>query len=159
MSRPDTAITTALLERIIGAECSLILLSCEEPDLLREHLRVHSILTGQALYAWRDGAGLRSLRDGESPVPGSRYFADALRHIAQSTQFGVYFFGGYPQPFDAGMIPQLRQVARMTGERVRRVVLLDPGTLLPASVESCEMSWRVGSHARPRLRDGRWIPA
>jgi hypothetical protein len=49
MSMPDPAITSALLDRIIGAEQSLIMLRCEEPGPLREQLRLHSIRTGQAL--------------------------------------------------------------------------------------------------------------
>jgi hypothetical protein len=159
MSRPDPAITSALLDRIIGAAQSLVVLPCEEGDLLREQLRLHSIRTGQALYVWREGEGLRSLRDGHLPVPGSRRFADALRYVAQSAHFGIYFFSGYPQAFDATMIPLLRQIAKLGGERVRRVVLLDPETLLPPNVEFCEVGWNAGARARPRLRDGRWVRA
>lgn len=159
MSKPDPAITSALLERIIGAEPSLILLRCEEIDLLREQLRLHSIHTGQALYAWSEDAGLRSLREGQLPVPGSRRFADALRYVTQSAHFGIYFFSGYPQPFDAAMIPLLRQVAKLGGERARRVVLLDADTLLPPIVEFHEENWNAGARGRPRLRDGRWVRA
>jgi hypothetical protein len=159
MSGPDPAITSALLERIVEAGQSLILLPCEEQDLLHEQLRLHSIRTGQALYVWREGDGLRSVREGQLPVPGSRRFADALRYVAQSAHFGIYFFSGYPQPFDAAMVPMLRQIARLGGERVRRVVLLDPGTSLPTTIECCELGWNAGAHARPRLRDGRWVRA
>jgi hypothetical protein len=159
MPKPDPAITSALLDRIIGAEQSLILLRCEEGDLLREQLRLHSIRTGQALYVWRDGEGLRSVREGQLPVPGSRRFVDALRYVTQSAHFGIYFFAEYPQPFDATMIPLLRQVAKLSGDRVRRVVLLDAEAGLPPTVEFCELAWNGGAHARPRLRDGRWVRA
>jgi hypothetical protein len=159
MSGPDPAITSALLERIVEAGQSLILLPCEERDLLREQLRLNAIRTGQALYVWREGEGLRSVREGHLPVPGSRRFVDALRYVAQSAHFGIYFFSGYPQPFDATMIPLLRQIAKLGGERVRRVVLLDPDTSLPTTVECCELGWNAGAHARPRLRDGRWVRA
>lgn len=159
MSGPDPAITSALLDRIIGAAQSLILLRCEERDRLREQLRLHSIRTGQALYAWREGEGLRSVREDQLPVPGSRRFVDALRYVTQSAHFGIYFFSGYPHPFDATVVPLLRQIARLGGERVRRVVLLDPDTQLPQTVECCELGWNAGAHARPRLRDGRWVRA
>ena len=159
MSGPDAAITSALLARIIGAERSLILLRCAETELLREQLRLHSIRTGQSLYAWHEEAGLRSVRDGQLPVPGSRRFADALRYVAQSAHFGVYFFSGYPQPFDATLIPLLRQVAKLGGDRVRRVVLLDPDTAMPPLVDFCEVAWNAGARAKPRLRDGRWVRA
>jgi hypothetical protein len=159
MSMPDPAITSALLDRIIGAEQSLIMLRCEEPGPLREQLRLHSIRTGQALYVWNDGEGLRSVREGQLPVPGSRRFVDALRYVLQSAHFGLYFLSGYPQPFDASMIPLLRQISKLGGERVRRVVLLDPDTLFPPTVEFCELSWEAGAHGRPRLRDGRWMHA
>ena len=159
MSGPDAAITSALLDRIIGAERSLILLRCAEPEVLREQLRLHSIRTGQSLYAWQEDAGLRSVREGQLPVPGSRRFIDALRYVAQSVHFGIYFFSGYPQPFDAKMIPLLRQVAKLGGDRVRRIVLMDPATTLPPMVECCELGWNDGANARPRLRDGRWVRA
>lgn len=159
MSGPDPAITSGLLDRIIGAEQSLILLRCEEHERLREQLRLHSIRTGQALYAWHEDAGLRSLRESQLPVPGSRRFADALRYVAQSAHFGIYFFSGYPQPFDATLIPLLRQIAKLGGERVRRVVLLDAGTVLPPNMEFCELGWEAGARAKPRLRDGRWVRA
>ena len=157
MSRPDPSITNLLLERIIGAQGGLILLRCDEVERLREQLRQHSIRTGQALYAWDAESGLHSLRNGELPVPGTRRFQDALRYIVQSAHFGIYFFSGYAQPLDAAMIPLLRQVAKMHGERVRRVVLLDPATSLPQTVESVELPWNSGKRARPRLRDGRWV--
>jgi len=159
MSRPDPAITSVLLDRIISAERSLILLRCDEGDLLREQLRLHSIRTGQALYAWSADSGLRSLRDGQLPVPGSRRMADALRYVAQSAHFGIYFFSGYPAPFDTTMALLLRQVAKLGGERVRRVVLLDADTRLPPTIEFLELGWNAGAHARPRLRDGRWVRA
>lgn len=159
MSGPDPAIIGALLDRIIGAGQSLIRLRCEESDLLREQLRLHSIRTGQSLYVWREGEGLRSLREGQLPVPGSRRFADALRYVTQSAHFGIYFFSDYPQPFDATMIPLLRQVAKLGGDRVRRVVLVGADTLLPSAVEACDVSWNAGANARPRLRDGRWVRA
>ena len=159
MARPDSATTSILLDRIIGAERSLVLLRCDEGDLLREQLRLHSIRTGQALYAWSGDSGLCSLRDGQLPVPGSRRMADALRYVAQSAHFGVYFFSGYPKPFDTAMVALFRQVAKLGGERVRRVVLLDPETQLPSGVDFCELGWDAGARARPRLRDGRWVRA
>ena len=159
MPRPDPAITSALLNRILDSEHSLVLLRCADGDQLREQLRLHSIRTGQALYVWNDGDGLRSVREGQMPVPGSRRFIDALRYVTQSVHFGLYFFTGYPQPFDATTIPLLRQVAKLGGDRVRRVVLLDPETALPPAVEFCEMGWNDGANARPRLRDGRWVRA
>lgn len=159
MSGPDPAITIALLDRIIGAEQSLVLLRCAERELLREQLRLYSIRTGQALYVWQEDAGLRSLRDGQLPVPGSRRFADALRYVAQSAHFGVYFFSGYPQPFDATLVPLLRQIAKLGGDRVRRVVLLEEDTRMPPAVEFCEVGWNAGARAQPRLRDGRWVRA
>lgn len=159
MSGPDPVITSALLDRIIGSTQSLVLLRCEERELLREQLRLHSIRTGQSLYEWQGDAGLRSLREGQLPVPGSRRFADALRYVAQSAHFGIYFFSGYPQPFEAAVIPLLRQVSRLGSGRVRRVVLLEPETRLPPTVEFFEADWEAGARAKPRLRDGRWVRA
>lgn len=153
--QPDPSVTSVLLERIIGAEYSLIRLHCEDAEVLHEQLRQHTMRTGQALYAWTVDDGLRSLREGESLVPGCRHVADALRYIAQSAHFGIYFFSGGVQPMDAAMILLLRQVARLGGERVRRVVLLDAPNTMPPGVEVFDLVWSAGG--RPRLRDGRWL--
>lgn len=153
----DTAIIGGLLESITGAARSLIRLRCDDPAALLEHLRQHSIRTGQSLYAWNENDGLRSLRDGEVPVPGSRRFHDALRYVIQSAHFGVYFFDA-PESFDANAIPLLKQAARLAGERVRRVALLGESAL-PPGVEACALDWNAASTRKPRLRDGRWVRA
>lgn len=156
MRTPDSSPASALLERIIATGGSLIVLRGGEAATLEQQLRQHARHSGQALYLWRDGTGLLSLRDGELPVPGCRRFADALRYVAQSAHFGVYFFAGCPQPLDAGLAPLLRQLARLPGERIRRVVLMDPRAL-PPGLDTVELAWTAGVSARPRLRDGRWL--
>lgn len=156
MSQPDPTTTATLLERIINAECSLIVFRCEDVEALHAQLRRDTLRSGQALYAWTGEAGLRSLRDRGLPVPGCRRFVDALRYIAQSAHFGIYFCSGYTVPPDPALIPVLRQIGKLGGERVRRVVLLDPISL-PPTVDAVEVSLRAGSGARPQLRDGRWL--
>lgn len=154
----DTAIVSGLLDKIIGAARSLVRLRCDDPQTLLECLRRHSIRTGQSLYAWNETGGLRSLRDGELQVPGSRRFHDALRYVIQSAHFGVYFFD-MPAPFDANITASLlKQAARLTGERVRRVVLLGECTL-PLQVEASDLEWNVAATKKPRMRDGRWVRA
>lgn len=148
----------ALIERVIGSECSLIRLHCEDVTTMHGQLRQHSMRTGQSLYAWTGDAGLRSLRDEELLVPGCRRFADALRYVAQSAHFGIYFASGYTQPLDPALFPLLKQIGKLGGERVRRVVLLDP-TPLPAAIDAVELTSVAGAGARPQLRDGRWIRA
>ncbi|HEY3521489.1 MAG TPA: hypothetical protein VGK80_10705 [Rhodanobacteraceae bacterium] len=159
MRSTDTAIASELLDTIVNAKRSLVLLRCDETQPLLDLLRRHAIRTGQALYAWDDEAGLRSLRDAQSPAPSSKRFADALRHIVQSAHFGVYFFAGHLPPFDATLVPLLRQVARLNGEHARRVVLIGAVAELPAGIEAFELKRAIAKPARPRLRDGRWVCA
>jgi hypothetical protein len=51
------------------------------------------------------------------------------------------------------------RIAKLGGDRVRRVVLLDEDTRVPPAVEFCEVGWNAGARAQPRLRDGRWVRA
>jgi len=154
----DTAIASELLDTIVGAQRSLVVLRCDDAQRLLDLLRRHAIRTGQSLYAWNEETGLRSLRDAQVSVPSSLHFADALRQIIQSAHFGIYFFAGHPQ-FDAATIPLLRQAARLSGDHVRRVVLMGAGIELPPGIEAFEFSRTAAKPARPRLRDGRWVRA
>ncbi len=154
---PSTETTGELLDTIIGAEHSLVVLRCGDVSSLLELLHRHAILTGLALYAWDAEEGLRSLRDAQVPVPGSRRFGDALRHVIQSAHFGIYFFAAPPQVFDATLIPLLRQASRLTGDHVRRVVLLGGESELPAGVEAFTLNREQSAPLRPRLRDGHWV--
>ncbi|HJU26429.1 MAG TPA: hypothetical protein VJ722_07130 [Rhodanobacteraceae bacterium] len=153
----DTAIASELLDVILAAERSLVVLRCADVPPLLELMRRHAIRTGQALYAWSEDAGLSSLRDGQVTVAGSHRFADALRHVIQSAHYGIYFFADQPQAFDAPLVPLLRQVARLTGEHARRVVLVGIGIELPGNIEALELDRDAMTPARPRLRNGRWV--
>ena len=155
MPSTDTAIASELLDTIVNAKRSLVLLRCDEAQPLLDLLRRHAIRTGQALYAWNEETGLRSLRDAQLTVPSSGRFADALRHIVQSAHFGVYFFAGHLPPLDAALVPLLRQAARLNGEHARRVVLVGADTELPPGVEAFELKRGIAKPPRPRLRDGR----
>lgn len=159
MPSTDTFIANELLDTIVEAERSLVVLRCDDVPSLLDLLHRHAIRTGQALYAWSADTGLRSLRDAQVPVSGARRFGEALRHVIQSAHYGIYFFAEHPPLFDAALIPLLRQVARLSGEHARRVVLLGAVTELPAGVEAFELSPGMGSTTRPRLRDGRWMRA
>jgi hypothetical protein len=159
MPSTDTAIASELLDTIVNAKRSLVLLRCDEAQPLLDLLRRHAIRTGQALYAWNEETGLRSMRDAQAAVPSSQRFSDALRHVIQSAHFGVYFFAGHLPPLDAILAALLRQAARLSGEHARRVVLMGPNTELPPGVEAFELKRTIGTPARPRLRDGRWVRA
>ena len=159
MPSMDTNIASELLDTIVNAKRSLVLLRCDEAQPLLDLLRRHAIRTGQALYAWNEETGLRSLRDAQLTVPSSLRFSDALRHIIQSAHFGVYFFAGILPPFDATLVPLLRQASRLNGEHARRVVLIGAVAELPAGVDAFELKRAIAKPARPRLRDGHWVRA
>lgn len=159
MPSMDTNIASELLDTIVGAQRSLVVLRCDDPRRLLDSLRRHAIRTGQALYAWDEEAGLRSLRDAHVSVPSSHRFGEALRQIIQSAHFGIYFFADHPQVFDASLVSLLRQTARLNGEHTRRVVLMGANTELPAGIDAFEFSRSTAMSARPRLRDGRWVRA
>jgi hypothetical protein len=157
ITRHDEAIAGNLLERIIEADCGLIVLRCDDEAGLLQQLRWLALHTGQAMYLWREGAGLRRMREGDEEVPGCRHIADVLRYVIQSAHFGVYFLAGSGAAVDSEMVPLLRRVSRADGQPLRRVVLLDPPPSLPAGVGATELVWAVRASSRPRLRDGRWV--
>ena len=154
----DTAPIDALLQSVLDASSGLLALRCADPEPLLGGLRRHAMRTGQALYLWQAASGLRSLRDSELPVPGCLRAADALRYVIQSAHFGLYFFIEPALPEDAAHLVLLRQIARLEGDRIRRVVWLNAPRALPASTGAAELAWQAGGgYGRPRLRDGHWV--
>lgn len=148
----------ALLESIIDDTAVVQLVETDVPQPLVAQLARVMRRRGQALYSWRPGDGLISLREGEVPVPGCLRLDEVLRYILNSMHFGVFLLGGMTPPLSVPDLALLRQVARTPTAHVRRVVILGSDTSLAQDVQEARLI-RRREHARirPRLRDGRWV--
>lgn len=156
----DSSVGNDIFDRILSASGPLVALKTNDIGLLVEQFRLVARRTGQAVYLWRHGEGLASLRDAQMRVPGCQRLGDALRYILQSLHFGVYLLDmppGVPSATDGAL---LRQLSRTQTGHVRRVVLLGASPTLLATFEndvaSVDADWQARA-AAPRLRDGRWI--
>lgn len=149
----------SLFERILGAEHNLVLLDTADQDPLVAQLRLLARRTGQSVYVWRDEAGLRSLREGDVPVPGTKRMADALRYVLQSMHFGVYVFVEAVPHLRAPNTVLLRQIARARTTFDRRVVLMGAEIAMPDGFteEVARLRYDTAAATRLRLRDGRWV--
>lgn len=148
-----------VFERILAAPAGVVAVRSEDGEALLEQFRGIARHSGQAVYLWRPGQGLSSLRDAYARVPDAQRLGQALRYMQQSMHFGVYLLQELELPLAATDLTLLRQLARATTGHLRRVVLLNaPKALveqlgdLIASVES-----EPERRQRLRLRDGRWL--
>ena len=148
-----------VFERILAAPAGVVAVRSEDGEALLEQFRGIARHSGQAVYLWRPGHGLSSLRDAYARVPDAQRLGHALRYMQQSMHFGVYLLQELELPLAATDLTLLRQLARATTGHLRRVVLLNaPKALveqlgdLIASIDS-----EPEHRQRLRLRDGRWL--
>jgi len=156
----DSSVGNDIFDRILSASGPLVALKTNDPGLLVEQFRLVARRTGQAVYLWRHGEGLASLRDAQMRVPGCARLGDALRYILQSLHFGVYLLEIPSGPVSATDSALLRQVARAQTGHVRRVVLLGTTASQLGGLGDEVVAVDADRHARsiaPRLRDGRWV--
>jgi len=148
-----------LLGRILDASGPLLALHHADGEDLLDQLRVMARHSGQAIYLWRAGHGLTSLRDMHAAMPNSLRLGAALRHIQQSQHFGVYLLQGVDLPLAASELLALRQAGVAVAPRLRRIVLLNPPTQVIDELGDSVMRLWVDEPdvPRPRLRDGRWL--
>lgn len=152
-------IASALLERIVDAPSNLIVLETRHGEELLEEMRVRARLSGQALYSWTRGAGLRSLRDGSMQVQVTGSLTDTLRFVARSMHFGIYLLQLEGITLTPEHVLALGEIGRMQDGPARRVVLLGLDACADPRIAAASLRLRVSGQdeARPRLRDGRWV--
>ncbi|WP_132141553.1 hypothetical protein [Luteibacter rhizovicinus] len=156
----DAHTGTEVFEHILSAAGPLVALETGDSAVLVDQFRLVARRTGQAVYLWRQGEGLCSLRDAQARVPGCVRLGDALRYILQSLHFGVYLLDMPDTVLSATDSALLRQLARAQTEHVRRVVLLGVNATVLGALDNVvvriDADWRLRV-IRPRLRDGRWV--
>lgn len=146
-----------LLERIVASEQNLVLLDVEQPGELVEPFRSLARHSGQAVYFWRAGEGMNSLRDGDIAVPGSRRLTEALRFVRRSMHFGIYLLENATAILQPQDIALLLQIAKLRNGPSRRVVLMGPQQKLNEGLDALCLHLSISGGGRPRLRDGRWV--
>lgn len=148
-----------VFERILAAPAGVVAVHSKDGEALLEQFRGIARHSGQAVYLWRPGQGLSSLRDAHARVPDAQRLGQALRYMQQSMHFGVYLLQELEVPLAATDLAMLRQLARATTGQLRRVVLLNAPLALVEQLG--DLITRIDSEPdmplRLRLRDGRWL--
>jgi hypothetical protein len=159
LSSAEQHAATALFARILDAPKRLLALNHADSEDLLEQLRLMARHSGQAIYLWRAGSGMSSLRDMHATIPHCHHLGAALRYIQQSQHFGVYLLQGIEPPLSSMDVMALRQLSRTVSAHVLRVVLLDVPARLIDQLGEALMCLPVEEQdiQRPRLRDGRWL--
>jgi hypothetical protein len=159
LSTAEQHATAALFARILDAPKRLLALEHADSKDLLEQLRVMARHSGQAIYLWRSGSGMSSLRDAHATIPNCQRLGAALRYIQQSQHFGVYLLQGVESPLAPLDLLALRELGRAVTTHLRRIVLLDAPPRLIDQLGDVAMCLRVDEQEaqRPRLRDGRWL--
>lgn len=148
-----------LFDRILDADKAVVVLETARPDALIEQFRLRIRHSGQAVYVWREGQGLKSLRDQGVSVPGCERAGDTLRHAQRSRHFGIYLMPGLTSPLSSADRAVLLRLERARDKVVRRVVLFCEDSRLAASLGDLAETVRH-EEAPPgglRLRDGHWV--
>ncbi len=148
-----------LFEYILHADASLFALETGQPEALVEEFGQRVRLSGEAVYLWREGDGLRSLRETGVRVPGCLRLVDTLNYVLKSRHFGMYLIAGLKPPLSQRRVTLLRRIARTRTDFVRRVILFDQGAVLARALGelAIPLKHELPAHARLRLRDGRWV--
>ena len=148
-----------VFERILAAPAGVVAVRSEDGEALLEQFRGIARHSGQAVYLWRPGQGLSSLRDAYARVPDAQRLGQALRYMQQSMHFGVYLLQELELPLAATDLTLLRQLARATTGHLRRVVLLNAPKALVEQLGDliANIDSEQERRQRLRLRDGRWL--
>lgn len=148
-----------VLEAITHTDAPLLTLEISQPDRLLEQFRKQVRHNGQAVYVWREGDGLRSLRETGVCVPGCLRLVDTLRYVLKSMHFGIYLIVGLAPPLTQTHRLLLRRIAHTRTDFVRRVVLLGDDSELAQRLGSLSvpLKFEHTTHVPLRLRDGRWV--
>lgn len=143
-------------KQILDAESPLVVLATRDPEQLVEQFRLLTRRSGQAVYHWREGQGLRSLREGGLVVPGCLRLADTLRYVMQSLHFGIYLIEGAADHISTMERTLLKQLVKARTTHVRRVVLMGEDVELAESLDGA-VAVNEAERIQLRLRDGRWV--
>jgi hypothetical protein len=148
-----------VFERILAAPAGVVTVRSEDGEALLDQFRSIARHSGQAVYLWRPGQGMSSLRDAHARVPDALRLGQALRYMQQSMHFGIYLLQELEVPLSAADLAMLRQLARATTGQLRRVVLLNAPLALVEQLGDLITHIDSGPERqhRLRLRDGRWL--
>jgi hypothetical protein len=155
----DPGCAARVYSELVSATAAVVLLASDDPDRLMIALCTFARRAGQSIYRYVPEQGLTSLRDDSILVPQTKRTPDALRHIMQSSHFGVYLFPDGKEQLQGPNLAALKQLARRRPPGDKRIVLMARDLLELASLLDVAPAVRQRSRStgRLKLRDGRWI--
>lgn len=155
----DPGCAARVYSELVSATSAVVLLGSDDPTRLMIALAPFARRAGQSIYCFVPDQGLTSLREDGFLVPQTKRTPEALRHIMQSSHFGVYLFPDGKDHLQGPNLATLKQLARRRPAGDKRIVLLarDLLELAPLLDVAAAVRQRSRSTGRLKLRDGRWI--
>lgn len=152
-----SAISGQQFDDLLDREERVLVIESTDPAGTVQQFQAFAGQTGKAIYLWRFGQGLTSLKVVDMQVPGSSRLSEALRYIVHSKHYGVYGFVDFESHLKADNIQLLADIARNREGNERKVVLITGAVKLPHKLKE-QCAWiEHEPKRRLRLRDGRWV--
>ncbi|MCU0754304.1 MAG: hypothetical protein MUE46_04180 [Xanthomonadales bacterium] len=155
----DPGCAARVYSELVSATSAVVLLGSDDPERLLVALGPFARRAGQSIYRYIPEQGLTSMREDSILVPQTKRPPEALRHIMQSSHFGVYLFPDGREQLQGPNLAALKQLARRRPPGDKRIVLIarDLLELAPLLDVAPAVRQRSRSTGRLKLRDGRWI--
>jgi hypothetical protein len=155
----DPGCAARVYAELVSATSAVVLLSSDDPERLLVALAPFARRAGQSIYRFVADQGLTSMREDSILVPQTKRTPEALRHIMQSSHFGVYLFPDGREQLQGPNLATLKQLARRRPAGDKRIVLIarDLLELAPLLDVAAAVRQRSRSTGRLKLRDGRWV--
>ena len=161
MSRFPLSVSQKIENSLREADVCQYIISDRSEELI-ETLRVMSVHSGMTIYVWTFGSGLKNIKSGEAPLPGTKGLLEALKYAQRNHYFAVYVFPAYTEE-NFNEIKMTLPSALMwlkTDKNTRLLFLVDEDSQLNflfKHAEEVELSSK--GMQRYKLRDSKWVPA
>lgn len=153
----DTIVSGQQFYDLLDRDERVLVIESTDTAATVQQFRAFAAQSGKAIYLWRNGGGLTSLKVVDMQVPGSGRLNDALRYVARSKHYGIYGFVDFETHLKVESTQLLSDIARGGSGYERKVVLITDGVKLPQKLEEQCARIRHEPKRQLRLRDGRWI--
>jgi hypothetical protein len=140
------------LSIILQSRFPLVTIETTEEARMLGVIEKSANLLGWASFSWSVVEGLRRTTRSDR-IPGTKNLADALRHIDQTPQNGVYtLLDAHPYLDDPANVRLIREIAQGYGRCARTLVLVSPKLELPPELHHLTARFEFALPDASRIR-------